>query len=68
MDIWVQFFGPNHPFPHQDPGIAASNSFWPSSPKNSYHPQFGSASAITIPLNHSLYGPSLGMVSMFSFE
>jgi hypothetical protein len=68
VDIWVQGFGPNHPFPHQDPGIAASDSFWPSPPINSYHPQFGSASAITIPLIHSWCLPSLGMVSMFTFE
>ncbi len=68
VDIWVQSFGTNHPFPHQDPGIAASNRFWPSPPRNSYYPQFGSTSAITIPLVYSMCGPSLGMVSTFSFE
>jgi hypothetical protein len=65
VDILVQFLFPNHPFSRQSPGIAASNRFWPSPPRNSYHPQFGSASAITIPLIHSWCGPSLGMFSAF---
>ncbi len=62
VDIWVQNLTPNHPFPLQNPGIAASNRFWPSPPRNSYYPQFGSASARTISLIHSWCGPSLGMV------
>jgi hypothetical protein len=68
VDILVKFLCPNHPFPLQNPGIAASNRFWPSPPRNSYHPQFGSASAMTIPLIHSWSGPSLSMVLTFSFE
>ncbi len=59
---------PHHPFPLQNPGIAASDRFWPSPPRNLFRAQFGSASAITIPLIHSWYGPLVGMVSMFSFE
>ncbi len=68
VDLGVQKLTPNHPFPLQNPGIAASNSFWQSPPRNSYRAQFGSASAITIPLIHSWYEPLVGMVSMFSFE
>ncbi len=68
VDVGVQKLTPNHPFPLQNPGIAASDRFWPSPPRNSYHPQFGSASAITISLIHSWYGPIVGMVSTFSFE
>ncbi len=68
VDVGVQILTPNHPFPLQNPGIVASNRFWPSPPRNSYRPQFGSASAITIPLIHSWYGPLAGMVSTFSFE
>ncbi len=68
VDVGVQKLTPNHPFPLQNPGIAASNRFWPSPPRNLYQPQFGSASAITIPLIHQWYGPLIGMVSMFSFE
>ncbi len=66
--IGVQKLTPNHPFPLQNPGIAASDRFWPSPPRNSYCAQFGSASATTIPLIHSWYWPLVGMVSMFSFE
>jgi hypothetical protein len=69
VDVGVQKLTPNHPFPLQNPGITASNRFWPSLLRNSYPPQqFGSASAITIPLIHSWYGPLVGMVSTFSFE
>ncbi len=68
IDVGVQKLTPNHPLPLQNPGIAASDRFWPSQPRNSYHAQFGSTSAITIPLIHSWYGPLVGMVSMFSFE
>ncbi len=68
VDVWVHFFSPNHPFLHQDPGIAASNSVWPSPPNNWHHPQFGSTIAKTIPLVHSWCGPSLGMVSTFSLS
>ncbi len=66
--VGVQKLTPNHPFPLQNPGIAASNRFWPSPPRNSYRDQFGSASAITMPLIHSWYGPLVGMVSTFIFE
>jgi hypothetical protein len=68
VDVGVHKLTPNHPFPYQNPGITASDRFWPSPPRNSYRAQFGSASAITIPLIHSWYGPLVGMVSMFSFE
>jgi hypothetical protein len=68
VDVGVQKLTPNHPFPLQNPGIAASDRFWPSPPRNSYCPQFGSLSAITIPLIHSWYGPLVGMVSTFCFE
>jgi hypothetical protein len=68
VDVEVQKVTPNHSFPLQNPGMAASDRFWPSPPRNSYHPQFGSASAITIPLIYSWYGPLVGMVSTFSFE
>jgi hypothetical protein len=44
VDIGVQNLTPNHPFPLQNTGITASDSFWPSPPRNSYRPQFGSAS------------------------
>ncbi len=36
VDILVHFFGPNYPYSHQDPGIAANNSFWPSPPKKNH--------------------------------
>ncbi len=68
VDVGVQSLIPNYPFPLQNPGIAASNKFWPSPPRNSYCAQFSSTSAITIPLIHSWCGPLVGMVSMFSFE
>ena len=68
VNVGVQNLTPNHPFPLQNTGIAASNRFWLSPPRNSYHPQIGSASAITIQLIHAWCGPSLGMVSTFSFE
>ncbi len=68
VDVGVQNLTPNHPFPLQNTGIAASDSFWPSPPRNSYRPQFGSASPITIPLIHSWYGPLVGIVSTFTFE
>ncbi len=68
VDVGVQKLTPKHPFLLQNPGIAASNRFWPSPPRDSYRPQFGSASAITIPLIHSWYGPLVGMVSTFSFD
>jgi hypothetical protein len=68
VDVVVQKLTPNHPFPLQNHGIAASDRFWPSPPRNSYRAQFGSASAMTIPLIHSWYGPLVGMVSTFSFE
>jgi hypothetical protein len=68
VDVCVQKMTPNHPFPLQNSGIAASTRFWPSPPRNSYCPQFGSTSAITIPLIHLWYKQSLGMVSAFSFE
>ena len=63
VDIGVQNLTPNHPCPLQNTGIAASDSFWPSPPRNSYCPQFGSACPITIPLIHSWYGPLVGIVS-----
>jgi hypothetical protein len=68
VDVGVQKLTPSHPFPLQDPGIAASDRFWPTPPRNSYRPQVSSASAIIIPLIHSWYGPLFGMVSMFIFE
>jgi hypothetical protein len=68
VDIGVQKLTPNHQLFLQNHGIAASNWFWPSPPRNSYHAQFGGTSAITIPLIYSWYGPLVGMVSMFSFE
>jgi hypothetical protein len=68
VDVAVQKLTPNHLFPPQNPGIAASNRFWPFPPRNSYRAQFGSTSAITIPLIHSWYGPLVGMVSTISFE
>ncbi len=68
VDVGGQKLTPNHPFPLQNPGIAASDRFWPSPPRNSYRPKFGCASAITISLIHSWYGPLVGMVSAFSFE
>ncbi len=68
VDVGVQNLTPNHPFPLQNTGIAASNRFWPSPPRNSYRPQFGSTSPITIPLIHSCYGPLVGTVSTFTFE
>jgi hypothetical protein len=57
VDVGVQKFLPNHPFPLQNPGIAASDRCWPSPPRNPYPPQFGSSGAVTIPLIHSWYGP-----------
>ncbi len=54
VDVGVQNLTPNHPFPLQNTGIAASNSFWPSPPRNSYRPQLGSACPITIPLIHGM--------------
>jgi hypothetical protein len=68
VDVGVQKLTPDHPFPLQNPGSAASDRFWLSPPRNSYCPQFGSASAITILLIHSWYEPLVGMVSTFSFE
>ncbi len=68
VDIGAQNLTPNHPFPLQNTGIAARGCFLPSPPRNSYHPQFGSASPITIPLIHSWYWPLVGIVSMFTFE
>ncbi len=68
VDVGVQKLTRNHPFPLQNHGIAASDRFWSSPPRNSYYPHFGSAIAITIPLIHSWYGPLVGMVSTFSFE
>ena len=67
-DVGVQNLTPNHPFPLQSTDDAASISFWSLSPRNSYRPQFGSASPITIPLIHSWYGPLVGIVSTFTFE
>ena len=66
VDVGVKKLTPNHPFPLQNTGITASNRFWLSPPR--YLPQFVSASAITIPLIHSWYGPLVGMVSTYSFE
>jgi hypothetical protein len=68
VDIGVQNLTPNHPFPLQSTDVAASDSFWSPPPRNSYRPQFGTASPITIPLIYSWYGPLVGIVSMFTFE
>jgi hypothetical protein len=68
VDVGAQKLTPNHPFPLQNPGIAASDRFWASPLGNSYRAQFSSASAITIPLIHSWYGPLVDMVSTFRFE
>jgi hypothetical protein len=68
VDIGVLNLTPNHPFPLQSTDVTASNSFWSPPPRNSYPPQFGTASPITIPLIHSWYGPLVGIVSTFTFE
>jgi hypothetical protein len=68
VDVGAQYLTPNLPFLFQNPGIAASDRFLPSPPRNSYRAQFSSTSAITIPLIHSWYGPLVGMVSTFTFE
>ncbi len=68
VDVGVLILTPNHPFPLQNPGIAASDRFWSSPLRNSYRAWFGSASAITIPLIHLWYESLVGMVLMFGFE
>ncbi len=68
VDIGVLNLTPNHPFPPQSADVAASDSFWSPPPRNSYRPQFGTASPITIPLIHSWYGTLVGIVSTFTFE
>ena len=67
-DFGVQNWTPNHPFPLQSTDVAASNSFWTPPPRNSYRPQFGTASPITIRLIHSWYGPLVRIFSTFIFE
>ncbi len=68
VDIGVQNSTANHHFPPQSTDVAASNSFWTPPPRNSYRPQFGTASPMTIPLIHSWYGPLVRIVSTFTFE
>jgi hypothetical protein len=53
--------------PPQSTDDAASDSFWTPPPRNSYRPQFGTASPITIPLIYSWYGPLVRIVSTFTF-
>ncbi len=58
VDIGVQNLTPNHPFPHQNTGIAASDSFWPSPPRNSYPPSY----------NHTINSFIIWTISWYCFN